>query len=240
MAVSKPKIKSEKLKVETEKISVRKISAAKIAVASLSAPVFDSKGAKSGTVALPKEIFGVKVNQPLMAQAVRVYLANQRTGTSSTKTRGEVTGSTRKIYRQKGTGRARHGGVRAPIFVGGGVAFGPKPRDFSLKLPKKMKKVALYSALSLKASMGEVKVLTGLSKIEPKTKNMNTIIKKISSEKRILLVTPSKEMENIKRAGRNIENLEISDANLLNTYQVLKSKELFLMKESIETLTTTK
>jgi large subunit ribosomal protein L4 len=228
MAVSKTKaVKKEEPK------TVKK------AVASLSAPVFDAKGAKAGTVALPKEVFGAKINMPLMAQAVRVYLANQRKGTLSTKTRGEVHGSTRKIYRQKGTGRARHGGVRAPIFVGGGVAFGPKPRDFSLSFPKKMKKAALLSALSLKAKDGEIKVLSGLMKIEPKTKNMDVIIKKVSGDKKnkqkVLLVTAG-DLDNVKRAGRNIRNLEVSDAKLLSTYQVLKNKELYFMKESLDIL----
>ena len=111
--------------------------------------VYDTKGNLAESIVLPKEIFDVKVNDPLMAQAVRVYLANQRRGTVKTKSRGEVKISTRKIYRQKGTGRARHGAASAPIFVGGGIAFGPRQRDYSLKLNQKMKKAALFIQLSL-------------------------------------------------------------------------------------------
>src|SRR3989338_5152877 len=130
----------------------------------LVAKVFDTKGALKKTIDLPKEIFGVQENNILLAQAVRVYLANQRQGTVSTKTRGEVAGSTRKIYRQKGTGRARHGSIRAPIFVHGGLVFGPKPRDYSMKFPKKMRKAALASALSSKVNDAQVKVVDGLEK----------------------------------------------------------------------------
>jgi large subunit ribosomal protein L4 len=132
--------------------------------------VLDLTGKVQTSIDLPAELFGAKVNKQIMAQAVRVYLANQRQGTQSTKTRGEVTGSTRKIYRQKGTGRARHGGITAPIFVGGGIALGPKPRDYGLSLPKKMRRVALASALTSQLNAGKVKVVDGFDTIEPKTK----------------------------------------------------------------------
>ena len=245
-AVKKEVIKKPAVKVSAPKKAVTKPAAkTEVKVSStgkLSAPVFDTKGAKAGTVALPKEIFGGKINQPLMAQAVRVYLANQRQGNATTQTRGEVTGSTKKIYRQKGTGNARHGGKRAPIFVKGGVAHGPKLKDFSLSFPKKMRKAALISALSMRASEGEIKVLSGLTKLEPKTKLMNKLIVKVSESKSkrntILLVTSDvpKKLPNIYRAGRNIENVQITSASLLNTYEVLKYKNLLFMKESLEVL----
>lgn len=219
------------------------------ATSKLSAPMYDIKGAKNGTFALPSAVFGAKINQPLMAQAVRIYLANQRQGNAHTKSRGEITLTTAKWYRQKGTGRARHGAKSAPIFVGGGVAHGPKKRDFSLNFPQKMKRAALYSALSLKVKDGDVKVLSGLSKITPKTKIMDQIIKKITAEQKglpagrqgkakVLLVTSAapKELENVYKAGRNLKNMEILNAKLLNTYEVLKYKNLFFMKESIEVL----
>lgn len=206
----------------------------------INAPVFDAKGAKAGIIALPKEIFGAKVNDKLMAQAVRIYLANQRLGTASVKTRGEVAGSTRKIYKQKGTGNARHGGKRAPIFVHGGVAMGPKPHDFSLKLPKKMKKAALFSALSAKLADGEVKVLSGFEKIEPKTKIMDKALKSIYKDgrKNILLVTykAEKDLDNLKRASRNLRDLKVVNADLLNTYEILRSGELLFLKGSIDAL----
>lgn len=200
--------------------------------------VYDLKGKVVGKMSLSKEIFGAKINKSLMAQAVRVYLANQRRGTASTKTRGEVTGSTRKIYRQKGTGRARHGSVRAPIFVHGGVVFGPKPRDYSLNFPKKMRKAALFSALSAKLKAGEIKILKGLEKIEPKTKIMVKTLDSLSvatKKRRALLVTP-KNTSGVWRATRNIAGVELTLVNQLNTYQVLRSGVLLFMSESIEAM----
>lgn len=216
--------------------SVFSVVARKISVKGLKADVFDTKGKLVESINLPVEVFGAKINHQLMAQAVRVYLANQRKGTAATKTRGEVKGSTRKIYRQKGTGRARHGAIRAPIFVGGGVVFGPKPRDYSLELPKKMKKKALFSALSLKHKNGEIKIVSNLEKIEPKTKAMVEIIKKLSlNGEKILLVLPEKK-ENVQKSARNIEGLEMILADQLNAYEVLRNKKLLFMRESIEFL----
>ncbi len=201
--------------------------------------VYDTKGKVVESITLPKEIFGVKVNEHLMAQAVRVFLNNRRKGTVKTKSRGEVNKTTKKAYRQKGTGRARHGAMSAPIYVGGGVAFGPKPRDYSLSLPKKMKRAALFSALSAKVAGGEIKVLTGLEKIEPKTKLMADVIKNLSLDgknKKLLLVAADPKADNVKKAGRNIKGLSILDANLLNTYEVLDSKGIILMKGAIEAI----
>ncbi len=206
----------------------------------LSIDVLDVTGKASGKVALPAEIFGVEVNQPLMAQAVRVYLANQRSGTARTKSRGEVTGSTRKIYRQKGTGRARHGGITAPIFVGGGVAHGPKVQDHSLSLPKKMRRLALFSALSYKLQNNAVKVIEGLEALEPKTKvfakTLDTIV--VDKKKKVLLVLPGKT-ETVERASRNIEGVTYVSANQLNTYDVLNTKTLIFAQNGLETLKTT-
>lgn len=243
MPDNKLKIKT-KGSVKAVKVTTVKVSAVSktTKTSSLSAQMYDAKGAKAGSYALPKEVFGAKINQPLMAQAVRVYLANQRQGNAHTKSRGEVILTTAKWYRQKGTGRARHGAQSAPIFVGGGVAHGPKPKDYSLSLPQKMRKAALYSALSLKAKDGEIKVLSGLSKITPKTKDMDQVIKKLTEDKKgkakILLVTSAapKELENVYKAGRNLKNMEILNARLLNTYEVLKYKNLIFMKESIDIL----
>lgn len=228
---------------ETQKISVSKkpsVSAVarKASKKALVIDVYDTKGKVLESLALPKEVFAAKINNQLMAQAVRVYLANQRQGTASTKTRGEVKGSSRKIYRQKGTGRARHGSVRAPIFVHGGVVFGPKPRDYSLKLPKKMKKQALFSALTAKLKNNEIKVVGGLGKITPKTKEMLKVIKNLeleSKNKKILLVLPLK-LENIDRAARNITGVEIAFTNQLNIFEVLRTKNLLFTKEAIESM----
>ena len=202
----------------------------------LTTDVYDFKGKIVDQISLPKEIFGAKINNQLMAQAVRVYLANQRRGTVSTKTRGEVKGSTRKIYKQKGTGRARHGSIRAPIFVGGGVVFGPKPRDYSLKLPKKMRRASLFSALSQKLKEEEIKVVKGLEQISPKTKAMVSIIQNLGlnvKKKKILLVL-SQKLDNIKRAAGNIEGMDISIVNQLNTYEVLRNKTILFTRQTIE------
>jgi large subunit ribosomal protein L4 len=167
-------------------------------------------------------------------------LANQRRGTLSTKSRGEVKISTRKIYRQKGTGRARHGAKSAPIFVGGGIAFGPKPRDFSLKLNQNMKRVALFSALTSKLKDGEIKIITGLEKIEPKTKKMVDVIDKLElngKNAQVLLIMPSgNQFANIVKAGRNIKGITVTSANLINTYEVLVNKRILFMKSSIDSL----
>jgi len=202
---------------------------------------FNLKGNVTEKIELPKEIFGAKVNNQLMAQSVRVYLANQRMGTASTKTRGEVSGSTKKIWAQKHTGRARHGSRKAPIFVGGGIVFGPKPRDFSSKLSKKMKRLALFSALTSKFNKGQLKGLTGFEKIEPKTKLMVSAMKNLGisdKDKKVLLVTPStkKEFENVYRASRNIKGVNIVNADLLNVYEVLNNRLILLMKESLKVM----
>lgn len=208
----------------------------------LSADVYDMKGKVVDTISLPKNIFNAKINPRLMSQAVRVYLANQRRGTASTKTRGQVHGSSRKIYRQKGTGRARHGSIRAPLFVHGGIVFGPKPRDYSLKLPSKMKKAALFSALSAKLRKGEVKIIDGLDTIEAKTKQMAQVLKNLaldSKNNNILLVIPPlsfKGVENVVKAARNIEGVTYSPASQINTYEVLRSKVVIFAKDSILTM----
>ena len=234
--------------VQAKKVAVKKVVATKKAVVKAAATketglkqsVYDVKGKVAESINLPAEIFGVKINKTLMTQAVRVYLANQRRGTLSTKSRGEVKISTRKIYRQKGTGRARHGAASAPIFVGGGIAFGPKPRDFSLKLNQNMKRVALFSALTSKLKDGEIKVVTGLEKIEPKTKKMVDVIDKLElngKNAQVLLIMPSgNENVNIVKAGRNIKGITVTSANLINTYEVLVNKRILFMKSSIDSL----
>ncbi|MFH1186809.1 MAG: 50S ribosomal protein L4 [Candidatus Levyibacteriota bacterium] len=203
--------------------------------------VYDLKGKIIEKINLPKEIFDTKVNKTLLAQAVRVYLANQRKGTHSTKTRGEINATTHKAWRQKGTGRARHGAKSAPIWVGGGVVFGPRPRDYSMKMPKKMKKAALFSSLTVKKQEGKIMVLTGLEKIETKTKKMADVIKNLKFEeknRKILLVTPDtiNGYENIFKSGRNLKGVTILSAKMLNTYEVLNCKTVLFMKASIEVL----
>lgn len=231
--IKKTPVKAAKV-VKVEIKEVKKVSG-------LTAEVFDLTGKAVEKIELPKEIFDAKENKQLVAQSVRVYLANQRKGTLSTKSRGEVNISTRKIYKQKGTGRARHGAKSAPIFVGGGIAFGPKPRDFSLKFSQKMKKLALFSVLTAKQKEGSIKLLAGLEKAEPKTKNMESTFINMEFKpktRKILLVT-TKEMEKVNKATRNLKGVKILNANLLNAYEALNNKNIFFAKEAIEVLKNT-
>lgn len=234
-------VKRKAKNIKQKTISLKKPVAKTPKTGKLTVEVYTVSGRKAGTVELPKEIFGSEINNALMAQAVRIYLANQRMGTASTKTRGEVKGSSRKIYRQKGTGRARHGSIRAPIFVKGGVVFGPKPRDFSLKLPKKMKRAALISALSSKFKDGEIKVYSGLQKIDPKTKIMADLLKTSGAKAgKILLITSTDEksgLQDLYRSARNIKDIKILPVNMLNTYEVLDNKQVLLMKEAVNLIT---
>ena len=200
------------------------------------ADLYTLSGTKSGQMELPKEIFAVKINEPLMVQAVRVYLSNQRKAQAKVKSRGEIARTTAKWFRQKGTGRARHGARSAPIFVGGGVAHGPTgEQNYQLKLPKKMKKQALFSALSSKFKTNEVIVIKDLEKIEPKTKKMKTILEKLAKDGKTTIIL-SKKLENVSQAARNLKGVNLSQANQLNPYEVLNGGKLIFMKEAVEKL----
>ena len=225
---------AKKVKSQNSKVTKAASRASKLNI-----PVYSMAGTKKGTVELPKEIFGAKINERLMAQAARVYLVNQRQGTASAKTRGEVTGSTRKIYRQKGTGRARHGSIKAPIFVGGGIVFGPRPRKFELKLPKQMRKKALFSALSQKFIDQKISV------VDPATANGKT--KEFASLLKNLNLLTKKERDNLvlyvsdsnlptKRAVRNIRGVTVRGAQSINTYEVLANKHLVFEKSAVSNL----
>lgn len=200
----------------------------------LSVSVYSLAGRAAGTMVLPKEVFGNVVNKALLAQALRVYMTNQKTFTASTKTRGEVIGSTAKIYRQKGTGRARHGAITAPIFVGGGIVFGPKPRKVRLDLSKRMKKQALLSALSTKAKDLSVLGVSGLEKATGNTREMFKLLQKFNS-KSALIVTAQK-VDNVVRAARNIPGVSVLPVNQLNAYEVLRHKILLITKDAVEVL----
>ncbi|MFN3286745.1 MAG: 50S ribosomal protein L4, partial [bacterium] len=154
--------------------------------------VFSATGEPAGEVDLPEEVFGIRPHAAVVHQALVAQHANARKGTASTKTRGEVEGSTRKIWRQKGTGRARHGDIRAPIFVGGGVAFGPKPRDYSQRLPKAMRRLALRSILSDAAQTGRLVVVEGFGVQEGRTREVAAFLRKLDLEdRRVVLLAGS-------------------------------------------------
>lgn len=228
--MKKTSAKQTKTKVKTTKTSV--------STSGLKMKVYDLLGKEKESLTLPKELFSVEAHPKLIAQYIRVYLANQRQGTASTKTRSEVTGSTRKIYRQKGTGRARHGAKSAPIFVGGGVFAGPKPRDWSLKMNKKQKKRILFNALTLKNKEGNLIGLTATSlKTEPKTKTIVKFLKNIDSDqKKTLLVLPKLEKNNLVLAARNIKNVRLTDAKSINPYILLNSQKVIMVADALSVI----
>lgn len=195
--------------------------------------LYSEKGTKlSSKVELPKEIFGIKPNEAALRQYLRVYQANQRRGTASTKTRGEVRGGGRKPWRQKGTGRARHGSIRSPIWVGGGVAHGPKPRKFSLSIPKKAASLALKSAFSLRAKEEKIKVLQKLTFKEPKTAQAAKLLEKLELRRRVLVVTPERDVK-LYRSFRNIEGAVVRTAQNLNAYDVVLAENILFLKEAL-------
>ena len=201
------------------------------------AKVIDGAGAVTSERTLPDELFGAPVNVPLMHQVVTAQLAAARSGTASTKTRSEVRGGGQKPWRQKGTGRARHGSSRSPIWVGGGAVFGPKPRDYTVRLPKKMRKAALRSALSTKATDGNVWVLDGFD--EPRTRAAAAALKAAGIDGRLLVVLdPADEgSETVDRAFRNLANVAFSLHSSLSTYDVLVADSILFTTSALDRLT---
>jgi len=167
-----------------------------------------------------------------MYEAVKNYLANQRQGTQSAKTRGEVRGGGRKPWRQKGTGRARQGSTRSPQWVGGGVVFAPKPRDYSYKLPKKIKRLALKSALSSKVQDNEIIVVDSLVLDRPKTKDMLQVLSNLKAGKKTLVVIPERD-ENVILASRNIPGVKTAYVNTINVYDILNCDSFLITKEAV-------
>ncbi len=185
-------------------------------------------------VSLSKDIFGVEPNDHAIYLDVKQYLANQRQGTHKSKERGDVVGSTRKIKKQKGTGTARAGSIKSPIFRGGGRVFGPRPRDYSFKLNKKLKVVARKSALAYKAKEKAISVIEDFSFDSPKTKSYLAMLADLKmNDKKTLFVLPSADA-NVVLSGRNIKNTKVTTAEQLNTYDVLNADTLILAEGSIE------
>jgi large subunit ribosomal protein L4 len=185
-----------------------------------------------GKVDLPSDIFGVEVKKGILHEVVRNYLANQRQGTAVTKTRGVVSGGGRKPYKQKGTGRARAGSIRSPLWKGGGTVFGPLRRDYSYKLPKKVRWAALGAAFSAKLSDGEIVVVEDLPIAEPKTKDLVSLLRGL--ELRNVLIILPEDNKVIKLAARNIPNVDIAIVGRLNVYEVLVHEKLLMTRETVE------
>ncbi|MDP9068528.1 MAG: 50S ribosomal protein L4 [Actinomycetota bacterium] len=206
-------------------------------MAKLQATVIDATGASTGTRDLPEEIFGGAVNVPLMHQVVTAQLAEARSGTASTKTRSEVRGGGKKPWRQKGTGRARHGSTRSPIWSGGGVVFGPKPRSYSVKVNKKMRAAALRSALADKANAGQIWILDGFT--DAKTKAAAAALKAAGIGGRVLLVLDPEDegAVTVDRAFRNLNNAAFSLVGSVGTYDVLVAESVIFTGSSFERFT---
>jgi large subunit ribosomal protein L4 len=195
--------------------------------------IFDKKGKSTGKLSLEKSVFGVTPNLQVIAQYVRVFLTNQRQGTSKVKTRGEVSGGGKKPWKQKHTGRARQGSIRSVQWRHGGIAHGPTPKDWLLKLPKKMKRLALVSILSTKFAKNAINVLEEIKISEPKTKDIVSILNGIKARGKVLLVMPSKD-EKLLQSARNIDKLKLALAENLNGFELLAADKVVFVKEAIE------
>ncbi|MGE5580806.1 MAG: 50S ribosomal protein L4 [Bacillota bacterium] len=199
------------------------------------AEVFSPKGEKVGEIGLSEAVFGREPNLDLVRAAVLAHLNKSRVGTVKVKTRSEVSGGGRKPWRQKGLGRARAGATRSPIWRHGGVTFGPQARDYSWAITKKVKRLALRSALSAKARDGQVVVLTDLKMAAPKTKDLASFLKSMGMEKNVLIVTHETE-HNLVLSARNIPGVSVTTAQELSTYQAMAAKHLLITEDAVKKL----
>ena len=197
--------------------------------------VVDMQGKSVGEMTLKDEIFAVDVNVPAMHLVVRSYLAAQRQGTQSALSRGMVRGGGRKIYRQKGTGNARHHGNRAPQFRHGGVVFAPQPRDYVVKVPRKVRRLALKSALTTKLNEGSIIVVDKIELAEAKTKLVAKMLKDLGAEKKALLVV-EQGTENVIRASKNIPTVKDAYVNTINVYDLLNADKIIVVKAAMESI----
>lgn len=196
--------------------------------------VYNIEGKEVGSIELNDAVFGVEVNEHLVHMAVVNQLANNRQGTQSAKTRSEVSGGGRKPWRQKGTGHARQGSTRSPQWAGGGVVFAPKPRDYSFKMNKKEKRIALLSALSSKVADNKIVVLDAFNLDEVKTKKFAEVMSNLKVDKALVVIEG--ENKNVVLSGRNIPTVKVSATNEINTYDVLKYETLVVTKAAVEKL----
>src|SRR4051794_9822292 len=204
------------------------------------AKVLDLTSNEVGEIELPDTVFGVPLNEPLIHEAVRSFLANRRAGTSATKTRGDVSGSGRKLWKQKGTGRARIASLRSPLWKGGGNVHGPQPRDWSYQMPKKMRRGALRSALSERVREGNLIVIDELSFAGPKTKEfigaLNTLGLSDKNARAKTLIVDSLDNENLVLSSRNVEKTKVVNSFGLNIYDIIYHEKLVLSRAAVEEL----
>lgn len=195
--------------------------------------VYDMTGAVTGEIELNNNVFGIEANEAVLHQAVKMQLANQRLGTHATKTRAQVRGGGRKPWRQKGTGRARAGTIRSPLWVGGGTVFGPQPRSYAFKMPRKARRLALRSALSAKVAAGELLVLEDVKFAEPKTKEAVKMLNnlKIADEKALIVI--GEYDENVDKSSRNIPGVKTITSNGINVYDLLYHDKVVVTKDAV-------
>ena len=193
--------------------------------------VFNKEGNKVADLELNESVFATEVNEYALHQVVVALLANKRQGTQSTKTRSEVRGGGIKPWRQKGTGRARQGSIRAPQWIKGGIVFAPKPRDYRVSVPKSMRKVAMKSALTSKVQENQMIVLESLNFEAPKTKNIIEMLKALEANKALIITAESNEV--VYKSARNIQGINIIPANNINVYDLLKYEKLIITKDAV-------
>lgn len=198
--------------------------------------VIDTANKPRGEMDLPEEFFGIRNRQGLLHESVVNYLANQRQGTHATKTKGKVSGGGKKPYRQKGTGRARAGSIRSPLWKGGGTTFGPSPRDYYFSMPRQARKLALYAALSVKIADGEVTVVDSIDIDEPKTRQMVEILDNLELSGESLLVVVGEPGAALALSARNIPEVRLMRARDLHAYDVLARRRVLITKEALQTL----
>lgn len=195
--------------------------------------VYNVSGQQVSEIELSDNIFAVDVNQHAIYEVVKNQLANKRQGTQSAKTRSEVRGGGRKPWRQKGTGRARHGTIRSPLWVGGGIVFAPKPRDYSYTVPKKVRRLAIKSALSSKVNTQDIIVLDELSFEAPKTKEMVSVLSNLNVDKKALIVITDNN-ESVVRSASNIPGVQTASVNTLNVYDIVKYDKFIITKDAVQ------
>jgi large subunit ribosomal protein L4 len=193
--------------------------------------VFNKEGNKVADMELNESVFATEVNEYALHQVVVALLANKRQGTQSTKTRSEVRGGGAKPWRQKGTGRARQGSIRAPQWIKGGIVFAPKPRDYRTSVPKSMRKVAMKSALTSKVQENQMIILDSLNFEAPKTKNIVEMLKALEANKALIITAESNEV--VYKSARNIQGISIIPANNINVYDLLKYEKLIITKDAV-------
>ncbi|NQT90981.1 MAG: 50S ribosomal protein L4 [Candidatus Omnitrophica bacterium] len=198
--------------------------------------IYNIKGEKVGNLKLNEKLFDAGANKPLLQQAVTMYMANQRKGAANAKGRAEVRGGGKKPWRQKGTGRARAGSIRSPLWVGGGVTFGPQPKDWHYQLPKKIKRQALAASLSVKLSEKNLTIIDELKLQSHKTKELAGIVKKMKLDAKKLLIVSQDPDKNLKLAAGNIAKISLHMAQDINAHQILINDSVLIEKAALETI----